>query len=131
MSKLQVRVFPPIMSKHKIRILLWLAIALIAPASPHAQESAALSGRVTSAEEGAMEGVLVSAQRSGSPITVTVVTDQSGSYRFPAARLAPGPYALRIRAAGYELDGGGAARPPICGCARPTISRRSSPAPNG
>src|SRR6202023_512634 len=55
------------------------------------------------------EGVLVSAQQSGSPITVTVVTDQSGSYRFPAARLAPGSYALRIRAAGYELDGAGAA----------------------
>ena len=56
----------------------------------HAQTGVALSGQVSSQEEGAMEGVLVSAQQSGSPITVTVVTDQSGSYRFPAARLAPG-----------------------------------------
>jgi streptogramin lyase len=56
-----------------------------------------------------MEGVLVSAQASGSPITVTVVTDQRGHYGFPAARLAPGSYALRIRATGYELDGAGAA----------------------
>jgi streptogramin lyase len=98
------------MSKHKFRILLSLLVAFaLAPAAPHAQESAALSGGVTSAGEGAMEGVLVSAQQSGSPITVTVVTDESGSYRFPAARLAPGSYALRIRATGYELDGADAA----------------------
>ena len=48
----------------------------------------ALTGRVTSAQEGAMEGVLVSAQRDGSPISVTVVTDQAGRYGFPAERLA-------------------------------------------
>src|SRR5712671_2153117 len=100
------------MSKRKAQTPCWFAIALIVAlgfACANAQESAALSGRVTSAEEGAMEGVLVSAQQSGSPITVTVVTDQNGSYRFPAARLAPGSYALRIRATGYELDGAGAA----------------------
>ena len=99
------------MSKRKAQTPCWFAIALTVAlgfALANAQESAALSGRVTSAEEGAMEGVLVSAQQSGSPITVTVVTDESGSYRFPAARLAPGSYALRIRATGYELDGAGA-----------------------
>jgi streptogramin lyase len=64
----------------------------------------ALTGRVTSAEEGAMEGVLVSAQRAGSPITVTVVSDHDGRFRFPAAKLAAGRYSLRIRAVGYELD---------------------------
>jgi streptogramin lyase len=100
------------MSKHKARapFLLCLLVALtLASGEPRAQDAVALSGQVTSAEEGAMEGVLVSAQRSGSPITVTVVTDQRGHYGFPAARLAPGSYALRIRAAGYELDGAGAA----------------------
>jgi streptogramin lyase len=65
----------------------------------------ALTGHVTSSREGAMEGVLVSAQRSGSPITVTVVTDASGRYAFPARRLPPGHYAVGIRAIGYELDG--------------------------
>jgi streptogramin lyase len=98
------------MSKHKTPILLWFAIFFaLAPGELRAQDAVALAGQVTSAEEGAMEGVLVSAQRSGSPITVTVVTDQSGHYGFPAARLAPGTYALRIRAIGYELDGAGAA----------------------
>src|SRR5262249_39139357 len=65
----------------------------------------ALTGRVTSSQEGAMEGVLVSAQRTGSPISVTVVTNEAGRYSFPADRLTPGTYALRIRAIGYELDG--------------------------
>jgi streptogramin lyase len=64
----------------------------------------ALTGRVTSSQEGAMEGVLVSAQRTGSPVSVTVVTNQAGRYSFPVGRLTPGHYALRIRAIGYELD---------------------------
>jgi virginiamycin B lyase len=63
----------------------------------------ALAGHVTSAQEGAMEGVLVSAKRDGSPITITVVTDATGHYGFPADRLAPGHYTLTIRAVGYEL----------------------------
>jgi hypothetical protein len=67
----------------------------------HAQ----LSGKVSSKEEGAMEGVLVSAKRAGSTITVTVVSDARGDYSFPAAKLAPGKYALKVRAAGYEFAG--------------------------
>src|SRR5580700_11259288 len=70
---------------------------------------AALTGHVSSAEEGAMEGVLVSAQKDGSTIRTTVVTDAQGRYAFPAARLAPGNYEISIRAAGYELDGAGTA----------------------
>ena len=52
-----------------------------------------------------MEGVLVSAQRAGSPITVTVVSDEQGRFHFPDGRLPPGHYTLRIRAVGYDLDG--------------------------
>lgn len=65
---------------------------------------AALSGQVSSQEEGLMEGVLVSAKRAGSIVTTTVVTDQQGRYQFPASRMEPGQYALRIRAVGYELE---------------------------
>lgn len=63
----------------------------------------ALTGHVTSAEEGAMEGVLVSAKKTGSTITTTVATDASGQYRFPADRMEPGQYTITIRAIGYEL----------------------------
>jgi virginiamycin B lyase len=75
-------------------------------ASAPAQAAASLSGQVASAEEGAMEGVLVSARKEGSTITVSVVTDAKGQYSFPADRLAAGHYAIAIRAVGYDLDGG-------------------------
>jgi streptogramin lyase len=63
----------------------------------------ALSGQVTSAAEGPMEGVLVSARKAGSTITITVASDEHGRYQFPANRLEPGQYSLRIRVAGYDL----------------------------
>src|SRR5262245_46662840 len=72
--------------------------------SPAQAQTTPLSGVVTSAAEGAMEGVLVSAQAVGSPITTTVVTDEQGRYSFPVGRLAPGRYQIRIRAVGYELS---------------------------
>ena len=68
-------------------------------------QAAALTGQVTSAEEGPMEGVLVSTKKQGSTITLTVVTDAKGQYSFPAERLDAGHYAIAIRAAGYNLDG--------------------------
>jgi mono/diheme cytochrome c family protein len=78
------------------------AAALAAPAQ--AQSTAALTGQVSSQEEGAMEGVLVSAHKDGSTVTVTVVSDAQGHYSFPAARLEPGHYSLTIRAGGYALE---------------------------
>ena len=67
-------------------------------------QNAALIGKVTSDHEGPMEGVLVSAKRGDSTITITVVTDAKGEYSFPTSRLEPGLYTLTIRAAGYVLD---------------------------
>ncbi len=88
--------------------VLGLAVLLLASfaATPvPAQGQAALTGQVTSAEEGPMEGVVVSAKKAGSTIMVSVVSDQAGRYSFPAARLDAGQYALSIRAVGYDLDG--------------------------
>jgi Carboxypeptidase regulatory-like domain len=65
----------------------------------------ALTGQVSSKEEGLMEGVLVSAKKDDSTITITVVTDEKGRYSFPASRVGPGHYSLKIRAVGYDLDG--------------------------
>src|SRR5215472_2721449 len=99
------------------RVLLYkatvsLALALLqGPLPAHAESlaAAALTGRVTSQEEGAMEGVVVSAKKDGSTITVSVVSDKQGVYNFPVNRLDPGRYSLKIRAVGYDLDGVGAA----------------------
>ena len=70
----------------------------------HAQQ-AALTGKVSSAEEPTMEGVLVSAKKDGGNITITVVSNDKGQYTFPTSKVSPGHYAITIRAAGYDLDG--------------------------
>src|SRR5262249_21447847 len=66
---------------------------------------AALVGLVSSPENNAMEGVLVSASKTGSSVTVTVVTGKDGHFSFPASRLGSGQYSLAVRAVGYDLDG--------------------------
>ena len=96
--------------KNLFAVALALAAALAEAAISLAaaqSSSAALTGVVRSQEEAAMEGVLVSAKRTGSTITVTVVSDASGRYSFPRNRLDPGAYSMRIRAIGYELEGSG------------------------
>ena len=67
-----------------------VALALQAAAPAFAQSAAALSGEVSSAKEGVMEGVVVSARKDGSTITVSVVSDDKGHFSFPASRLDPG-----------------------------------------
>src|SRR5262249_11126526 len=101
------------MRMHIVLPAIALAVALASPQSLKAQTPAelragripALSGQVASQEEGAMEGVLVSAKLEGGTVTITVVSDAEGKFSFPAAKLGPGKYALSIRAIGYELQG--------------------------
>src|SRR5262249_25392540 len=51
----------------------------------------------------AMEGVVVSAKKEGSTVTVSVISDAQGRYSFPADRLSAGKYRIKIRAIGYDL----------------------------
>ncbi len=88
--------------------LVWslAAAILLGPASGLAAEippSSALTGKVTSQVEGAMEGVLVGARRDGSTIATWVVSNAQGQYTFPRERLQPGKYLISVRAAGFEL----------------------------
>lgn len=85
--------------RFKCTIVMW-AMVLLAPMLVQAQT---LSGIVSSADEGNMEGVLVNARRAGSNKTISVVTDDKGRYQFPASHLEAGKYTLSIRAAGYDL----------------------------
>src|SRR5579875_1918260 len=86
-----------------------LGISFVVSPAPSraATNDVALTGKVSSATDGAMEGVIVSAQRQGSTIITSVVSDHNGTYSFPAARLASGHYFITIRAEGYDLDGNG------------------------
>ena len=81
----------------------WALPDLIARAS----DSVALSGVISTQQEGLMEGVVVSARRDGTNFTVSVVSDAKGKYSFPRTHLEPGKYALTIRAVGYDLNGPG------------------------
>lgn len=84
---------------------------LIQPVGSHllaqSTPTVALRGHVSSAEERSMEGVIVTAKKAGSSIATSVVTDASGEFQFPGARLEPGSYTMRIRAVGYDLSSSG------------------------
>ena len=89
-------------------IALTFALALFPAAPALAQRGDALTGVVTSAEEGPMEGVLVSARKAGSTMTITVVTDEQGRYRFRTIQpgLYPGRtrhYHVKVQAPGQRL----------------------------
>src|SRR5258708_1063032 len=77
--------------------------ATLQPAAAENKAAAALTGQVASEAEGAMEGVVVSAKKEGSTVTVSVISDAQGRYSFPADRLSAGKYKIKIRAVGYDL----------------------------
>src|SRR4051794_36639188 len=88
---------------HLKSILLATTVGIFA--LPALVQAAPLSGQVSSAEEANMEGVVVSAKKEGSTVTVSVVSDDKGHFSFPADRLEAGKYNISIRAAGYTLTG--------------------------
>ncbi len=78
------------------------AFIVFAVSDAAAQSPAALTGKVSSAEEGAMEGVVVSAKRG--IVTISVVSNGNGEFSVPKSKLGAGDYALSIRANGYDLE---------------------------
>jgi virginiamycin B lyase len=96
------KTFPAIAIAAMAVALFFAASDLVGAAS---SPGAALTGLLSSQEEARMEGVLVSAKREGSTVTITVVSDAQGRYSFPSSKLEPGRYSIAIRAVGYELEG--------------------------
>ena len=83
------------MMRRRILVSILLLVAVfwvpLRIANSQTSSSPALGGRVSSQEEGMMEGVLVSAKRAGSTITITVVTDAQGQYSFSQSRVYSAP----------------------------------------
>jgi virginiamycin B lyase len=93
------------MISRKLLTTVSLAGLLAGAMTVGANAQTVLSGKVSSAEEGLMEGVLVSAKKEGSTVTTTVVSNAKGEFSFPADRMEGGHYNITIRAAGYVLSG--------------------------
>src|SRR6266702_6870511 len=93
-------------SKLMLSLTASAAVMLFQPAiqTVWAQGQAALTGTVSSEAEGNMEGVVVTANKPGSIVQVSVTTDAQGRYAFPQNRLVPGQYTISIRAVGYDIS---------------------------
>jgi streptogramin lyase len=95
-----------IMSMRKILTLLgtlavtWLVVGTLGSFG-HAQSGETiLTGKITSATGGGMEGVIVSARRLGSTFTTSVYSDSTGQYYFP--KLQQGRYHIWAQAVGFD-----------------------------
>src|SRR5258708_13679195 len=77
--------------------------ATLQPAAAENRAAAALTGQVASEAEGAMEGVVVSAKKEGSTVTVSVISDAQGRYSFPPDPLSAAKHKIKIRAVRYDL----------------------------
>jgi len=88
-----------------VLVVVVVGFGYFTPSQLSAQDGAlvALSGVISSEREGEMEGVVVSARRDGSNFTVSVVSDNTGTYSFPRTHLDPGSYVITTRAVGYDL----------------------------
>ena len=90
----------------RLSAALSISLALFGLSTAFADDKApaALTGQVISEAEGAMEGVVVTAHKDGSIVSVSVTTDARGRYAFPENKLVPGEYKITIRAVGYEIS---------------------------
>ena len=64
--------------------------------------SASLGGAVTDASGALIPGVEVTATNTGTGVTGTAITNESGTYRFPS--LQPGPYEVKAALAGFQTQ---------------------------
>jgi hypothetical protein len=88
-----------------VAAVIFMRLTTADPVHANGSPAVALTGQVSAQKEGLMEGVVVGAKKDGATVTVNVTTDEKGRFSFPASKLGPGHYALKIRAAGYDLDG--------------------------
>ena len=89
---------------HCIRVALTAcAVALAVASSAAAQESinhASVSGRVVDVQGGVLPGATVTARQLETDVSVSVVTDGSGRFRFPYLRI--GAYELMVQLPGFS-----------------------------
>ena len=84
------------------RLLALLTVAfLVTVAGANAQTgTAALYGKVTDQQGGALPGVTVTITNAAAALTRSTVTDAAGDYQFLA--LTPGPYSIKVELTGFR-----------------------------
>ena len=91
------------MKRQCIRSLSALAFwAVASVCALQAQETinyASVSGRVSDAQGGAVQGAQVSARQTETNVTAETVTDSEGRFRFPYLKV--GPYEVKVHAQGF------------------------------
>ena len=95
-----------LLSSFNISLRAFLLIALVSSGCAERQQSVtnmALTGVVTSEQEGPMEGVVVILRGVDETVLTAVTSDATGEFRFHRDRLGAGEYDVSVRAAGYEL----------------------------
>ena len=89
-----------------LRAFLLMVLAGAGCAERQALDSnVALSGTVSSADEGLMEGVVVILRNLNSTVLTAVTSDSAGHFQFNQDRVTGGDYEISVRAVGYELLG--------------------------
>ena len=72
-------------------VALCLSLATPHPIRANGSPVPALTGQVSSAKEGPMEGVVIGAKMDGSTMTVNVTSEEKGRFSFPASKLSRRP----------------------------------------
>src|SRR5688572_18764934 len=81
-------------------LMLFAALALLAPGLASAQATAELAGRVADESGAVLPGVTVTATQTDTGFTRTVVTDDTGAWVMP--NLPTGPYRLEVALQGFR-----------------------------
>lgn len=90
--------------KALLRVLLLVLLAIPGcTKQPDSSSNIALTGVVSSQQEGPMEGVVVMLREVGEQVLTAVSSDATGQFAFNRDRLSAGQYEITVRAAGYEL----------------------------
>src|SRR6476660_426432 len=83
-----------------VGVCLLVAIALVGVAQVGI--NASLSGTVADVSRALIPGVEVTATNTGTGVVGTVITNESGTYRFPS--LQPGSYEVKASLAGFQTQ---------------------------
>src|SRR5206468_6613823 len=89
------------MRRRVLRNAIWLLLLTSIAGPAHAQRTTGeIIGKVTDESNAVLPGVTVAIRGSGIAGSPTVVTSETGAYRFPA--LPPGEYALEYTLQGFS-----------------------------